>query len=194
MKILKIGLFAALGMLALAAQSQTLTKQQVKDVKKQAKAYVKQGYKVNPGSLSLEAQMLEAVRVQHELDDEGMPNWLTGEGKSVGSFYDAARTSALQNAQNELVRVMETDMAAIATNTIATKQMATSKTDDANEIVQEAKSRIGKRLPRVRILTEAYRELPGGKVECLLRIGITQKAARNAASTLIEELVAGDGK
>lgn len=190
MKLFKILLTIALGAIIVSASAQTLSKQQTKDVKKQAKAFTKEGWKVNPGSLSLEAQMLAAAQAQYELDQEGMPKWVIGEGKSVGSFYDAARASALQNAQSEMVRNMETELAAIATNTMIAVQKSVSNTDDVNKIKQEAKSRIGKRLPRQRILLEAFRELPGGKVECLLRIAIPQIAAQKAASTLVEEIIA----
>ena len=100
MKAIKF--FASLLMLftlSLGVSAQTLTKAQEKAVKKQVKEFQKEGWKVKPGSLSLADQITRSTQAQMEQNADGYEKWIIGEGSSVGTIYDAARTQALTVAQ-----------------------------------------------------------------------------------------------
>ena len=105
MKAIKF--FAALFMLfavSASVNAQELDKASQKALKKQIKELKSEGWKVNPGQLPLETQLTRAFKSQ--VDGE----MITGEGKSTGTVYDAAKTQAITVAKTMLAGQLRTDL------------------------------------------------------------------------------------
>ena len=107
----KMKIFATLLMLfafTASVNAQFLTKEQQKAVKKDVKKYEKEGWKVKPGSPSIAMQLTKSYQMAWERTADGTDQWMMGEGSSIGTIYDAARTQAMTVAQGEIARKMKT--------------------------------------------------------------------------------------
>ena len=182
MKAIKF--FATLLMLftlSFGVSAQTLTKAQEKAVKKQVKEFQKEGWKVKPGSLSLADQITRSTQAQ-------MEKWIIGEGSSVGTIYDAARTQALTVAQGEISRRLKTDMTSQIEQNLANEQFAEAEAESiAQTIVTAMGKSIDQKINRPRNLIECYRELPNGNVEVLIRAAVSSETLNTLAKAAIEQ-------
>lgn len=186
-----IKLFATLLMLftlSFGVSAQTLTKAQEKAVKKQVKEFQKEGWKVKPGSLSLADQITRSTQAQMEQDADGYEKWIIGEGSSVGTIYDAARTQALTVAQGEISRRLKTDMTSQIEQNLANEQFAEAEAESiAQTIVTAMGKSIDQKINRPRNLIECYRELPNGNVEVLIRAAVSSETLNTLAKAAIEQ-------
>ena len=174
--------------LSVNMNAQTLTKAQEKAIKKQVKEFQKEGWKIKPGSLSLADQITRSNQAQQEQDADGYDKWIIGEGSSIGTIYDAARTQALTVAQGEISRRLKTDMTSQIEQNLANEQFAQA---DAESIAQTIVTAMGKsidqKLSRPRNLIECYRELPNGNVEVLIRAAVSSETLNSLAKAAIEQ-------
>ena len=150
--------------------AQFLTKEQEKAVKKDVKRYEKEGWKVKPGSPSIAMQLTKSYQMAWEKTAEGTDQWIMGEGSSVGTIYDAARTQAITVAQGEIGRKLRTDLTAQVEQDLANEQLGGG---EAESIAQTIVNSMGKSIGRPSSLIEMYRDLPNGNVEVLMRLAIS---------------------
>ena len=150
--------------------AQFLTKEQEKAVKKDVKRYEKEGWKVKPGSPSIAMQLTKSYQMAWEKTAEGTDQWIMGEGSSVGTIYDAARTQAITVAQGEIGRKLRTDLTAQVEQDLANEQLGGG---EAESIAQTIVNSMGKSVGRPSSLIEMYRDLPNGNVEVLMRLAIS---------------------
>ncbi|MBQ6548926.1 MAG: hypothetical protein IJL82_03270 [Prevotella sp.] len=155
--------------------AQFLTKEQEKAVKKDVKRYEKEGWKVKPGSPSIAMQLTKSYQMAWEKTAEGTDQWIMGEGSSVGTIYDAARTQAITVAQGEIGRKLRTDLTAQVEQDLANEQLGGG--GEAESIAQTIVNSMGKSVDqsigRPSSLIEMYRDLPNGNVEVLMRLAIS---------------------
>ena len=137
MKTLKI--FATLLMLFVFTSSMNaqkiLTKEQEKAVKKDVKKYEKEGWKVKPGSPTIAMQLTKSYQMVWEKTADGADQWIMGEGSSVGTIYDAARTQAMTVAQGEIARKMKTDLTAQIEQDLANEQFSQQEAESIAQTV-----------------------------------------------------------
>ena len=161
MKTMKI--FATLLMLfafTASVNAQYLTKEQEKAVKKDVKKYEKEGWKVKPGSPSIAMQLTKSYQMAWERTADGTDQWLMGEGSSVGTIYDAARTQAMTVAQGESI---------------------------AQTVVTAMGKSVDQTIGRPSSLVEMYRDLPNGNVEVLVRLAVSSAKLDALAKQGIEK-------
>ena len=165
--------------------SQTLTKDQLKIIKKQAKEFQKEGWIVNLDSPSLADQIARTTQAQMEKDAEGNFKWLVGESRAVGYNYDAARSQALTVVQGEISRQFRTDFASQIEQYLVKADFGQSETESITKtIVTQMSGRFDKIANRPRILMDCYRKLPNGNYEVMIRAAIPSKTV----NSLIEEV------
>ena len=131
-----IKLFTALFMLfavSTSVNAQELSKANQKLLKKQLKELKSDGWKTNPGQLPLETQLANSFKTQSEVDAMGYDVWIVGEGRSIGTIYDAARTQALTVAKGEIAQKLRTDMTATIEQDLANEQLGG---DDAESLAK----------------------------------------------------------
>jgi len=175
MKTMKF--FATLLMLfafTASVNAQFLTKEQQKAVKKDVKKYEKDGWKVKPGSPSIAMQLTKSYQMAWEKTAEGTDQWIMGEGSSVGTIYDAARTQAITVAQGEIGRKLRTDLTAQVEQDLANEQLGGGEAESiAQTIVNSMGKSVDQSIGRPSSLIEMYRDLPNGNVEVLMRLAIS---------------------
>lgn len=190
MKTLKI--FATLLMLFVFTSSMNaqkiLTKDQEKAVKKDVKQYQKDGWKVKPGAPSIAMQLTKSYQMQWEKTAEGNDQWITGEGSSIGTIYDAARTQAMTVAQGEIGRKLRTDLTAQIELNLANEQLSQQEAESvASTVVTEMGRSVDQSIGRPSSLIEMFRELPNGNVEVLVRLAISSAKLDALAKQGIEK-------
>ena len=168
--------------------AQFLTKEQQKAVKKDVKKYEKEGWKVKPGSPSIAMQLTKSYQMAWERTADGTDQWLMGEGSSIGTIYDAARTQAMTVAQGEIARKMKTDMTTQIEQDLANDQLAQQEAESIAQTVVTAMGKsVDQTIGRPSSLVEMYRELPNGNVEVLVRLAVSSSKLDALAKQGIEK-------
>ena len=189
MKAIKF--FAALLMMfavSVNASAQDLTKAQQKLLKKQLKEFKAEGWKVNQGQMPLEIQLTNAFAAQSEVDDNGYEVWIVGEGRSLGSVYDAARTQAITVSKGEIAMKMRTDMTSTIEQDLANEQYGADEAESiAKTIVAQQGRSIDQQLNRPKTLIECFRKLPNGNTELLIRCAISTKVVNELAKEALKQ-------
>lgn len=205
MKITKIALLILMAAFCINANAQ-LTKEQIKErneirkaskaelnekvskaARKEAKKFVKEGWKNAPGALPLEKQLDKSFTMQMEYDENMFPKYLIGEAMSIGQNYDAAKMQALELAKQNLAGQIQTEVTALIENTVANKQL---EPEDAASVVQSisaGKSLISQSIGRVITVVEVYRTVSNKNKEVLVRIAYNAEMAKQAAKKAIKE-------
>ena len=156
-----------------------------KTARKEAKAFQKEGWKVNPGSLPLDKQLDKSYMMQMEFDDNMLPKYIMGEGKSIGANYDAAKMQALELAKQNLAGQIQTEIIAIVDNTVSNEQLPQEEAVSVTRSVMASKNLISQRIGRTITVVEAFRVLPNKNKEVLVRIFYDSKMAMNAGKQAI---------
>lgn len=159
-----------------------------KDVKKQAKGYAKDGWKVNIGGLSIEKQLEKSQQMQYEMDmNTGMPKYIKGESKATSSSYGAAKMQATAQAKTELAGNVQTEVAALIEERLGNNEMGNGEAVAISEAIQVSKQSIAQSIGRVITVIEVYRELPNKNFEVQVRILYNAEMAALAAKKAMKE-------
>lgn len=159
-----------------------------KDAKKAAKGYAKEGWIVMPGSLPLEKQLEKSYQMAYELDlNSGMPKYIQGTGKAISTSYDAAKMHAMADAKTELAGNIQTEVAAIIEERLASNEVGQNDAVAVSNAVQVSKQVIAQSIGRVITVVECYRELKNKNFEVQVRILYNGEMAAQAAKKAIKE-------
>ena len=164
-----------------------------RDVKKQAKAFKKQGWQVNVGALSLEKQIEKAQRMQYEYNDDNSPKYFMGEMTAKAQSYAAAKAQALAFAKEDLAGMIATEVTALVENTRANEQISATDAASIAKTVQAGKQLIAQRLTNVIPVVEVYR-MDGKLYEVQTRIFYDRNIALQAAKQVVRQELEKDGK
>lgn len=164
-----------------------------RDVKKQAKAFKKQGWQVNVGALSLEKQIEKAQRMQYEYNDDNSPKYFMGEMTAKAQSYAAAKAQALAFAKEDLAGMIATEVTALVENTRANEQISATDAASIAKTVQSGKQLIAQRLTNVIPVVEVYR-MDGKLYEVQTRIFYDRNIALQTAKQIVRQELEKDGK
>lgn len=164
-----------------------------RDVKKQAKAFKKQGWQVNVGALSLEKQIEKAQRMQYEYNDDNSPKYFMGEMTAKAQSYAAAKAQALAFAKEDLAGMIATEVTALVENTRANEQISATDAASIAKTVQAGKQLIAQRLTNVIPVVEVYR-MDGKLYEVQTRIFYDRNIALQAAKQVVRQELEKDGQ
>lgn len=129
-----------------------------RDVKKEAKRYEEEGWKIFPGNPPMTFQLDLAFRRQTEVDNEGFPQWIIANGSSVGQTEMAATMQAIELAKNRLVGLVETNMKAVIESDVANNQMNATDAVSITKTIEVSANRVSKKLGRVQPLFQILRK------------------------------------
>lgn len=164
-----------------------------RDVKKQAKAFKKQGWQVNVGALSLEKQIEKAQRMQYEYNDDNSPKYFMGEMTAKAQSYAAAKAQALAFAKEDLAGMIATEVTALVENTRANEQISATDAASIAKTVQAGKQLIAQRLTNVIPVVEVYR-MDGKLYEVQTRIFYDRNIALQTAKQIVKQELEKDGQ
>ncbi len=175
-------------------QRKELDKKASKDARNEAKRLKKEGWKVTPGSLSLEKQVDRSMLMQYELDESGYPLYVIGQAMSIGESYDAAKMQALELARQDAASKLQAEITALVESTLANEQLTDAQAASVAQTISASKSLISQSMGRIITVVEAYRDLDKNK-EVLVRIAYNHNMALESAKKVIrKDLEAkGDG-
>ena len=94
-----------------------------KDIRKEAKAYEKEGWRSVAGSLPLAKQLEQAQMAAIERDEDGLNRYYMGRGKGIGGNYRAAKAVAFNQAKVDLVAAVLSDVQSAETNEMTNEDM-----------------------------------------------------------------------
>lgn len=157
-----------------------------KTARKEAKAYKKEGWKVSVGAPPLENQLDRAYQIEYGVYDNEN-SYVTGEGKSIGESYDAARMQAMANAREEIAGKISSQATAIVDNLKANKQLANEQAASITTSISKGKQIFSQRLGRLLPVIETYRELEGKRKEVLIRLAIKDSEIQEVAKSAVRD-------
>lgn len=158
----------------------------VKEARKEAKTFKKQGYYVAPGALPMEKQIEKAWMKQYEEDDSGYTKYVVATGNSVAGSQSAAKLQATELAKVELAGTISTQVAALIENSVANNQIANDDAVTVTKMVAASKSIIAQEIGRIITLFEIYRHV-GKNVESSVRIAYSSEMAVAAAKKVVRK-------
>lgn len=117
------GLLASFILSGSVANAQAVSNKRVeKDAKKQAKTFIKEGWKTAPGYPSIELQQLRASKIQNTFDDDFKPKFVYGSAQAIGPNYDAAKYQATELAKIDIAGKITSELAGIAETNLGNTQ------------------------------------------------------------------------
>lgn len=165
-----------------------------KSVKKDAKQFKKEGWRVRPGALPLEKQVERSSLMYFEYDDDLFPKYIMGEASSVGENYDAAKTAATSLAITNLAGQIQTEVTALIENTVGNRQLSAEEAASITETVMSSKSQISQSIGRTIPVMECYRVNSKKNIEVLVRIACKAEMAKEITKKAVRTELEQKGK
>lgn len=167
-------------------QIKEIKKKAVKEARKEAKNFKKQGYFVSPGSLPMEKQLENSWVRQYEVDQKGFPLYIVASGNSVANAQTAAKLQATETAKLELAGTISTNVTAIIENSIANQQLSADDAASITKTVAGSKNIIAQELGRVITLFEIYKKI-GSNIESNVRMAYNTEMALEIGKKVIRK-------
>ena len=160
-----------------------------RDVKKQAKITLKDGWKTYPSDLPIPQQLNNSFNKRGEIDETGNPKLMVGRGRSVAQTMAAAEFQALELAKNEIVKQMEANINIVINGELSNNQINKNDAASITKQVSLSTNTISKKLGRTINLVKMYKEnLETYEVD--ITIGYDTKTAK---TIMIDEIKASLG-
>jgi hypothetical protein len=167
------------------AQKQ-LKEKSIKQARKEAKKYSKDGFYIAPGALPLDKQLETAWLKQYEMDEKGQPKYIVESGNSVAETQTAAKLQANETAKLNIAGAITTNVAALIENNIANQQLNNEEAASVTKTIAAAKNLIAQELGRTIPLVEIYKKI-GKNVEADIRLAYDYQNAMETAKKVIRK-------
>lgn len=168
------------------ANKKELTTKAIKEARKEAKKYNKDGFYVANGALPLDKQLESAWMKQVSVDEEGLPQYIVETGNSVAESQTAAKIQATETAKLNIAGSITTQIAALIENNIANQQLNNEEAASVTKTIAASKNMIAQELGRTLLLIEMYKKI-GKNVECDIRLAYDYKNAKEMAKKVIRQ-------
>lgn len=196
--IMKIMVFALCLMVAApAANAQKSDKELKKELKakadkdsrKEAKKLEKDGWKVMPGKLPLEKQLMEAKYAELDENEDGTKRFFIGTNQAVGGNYSAAKQIADSRARLEIARAVNSTIAEKVKESQSTKDFGEGDIETIGEFISANTALVDAQLKGIMPVVEIYREGANKKVEVMVVVKAdARQTLKNAKKAYREEL------
>ena len=166
-----------------------------KDAKKQAKAYVKQGWLVAPGHNSIEIQQLRATKLQNTFNEDYTPKYIMGSAMSNGGNYDAAKFQATELAKIEIAGIVSSEVAGLVESNMGNSQLDAGEAASIVKTIGNYKSFVASKLTNIIPVIEMYKTDPATK-NTTVSIGVfyDKKEAVRLGKQAIREQMMKEGE
>jgi hypothetical protein len=170
-------------MACISISAQTLSK----DAKKQIKKMEKEGWVVNPGSLSLTEQYKKVYAANNEFNEDGSTRWIIGQGKSTGTAYNSVRKAAMTAAKTEIASSIQEEIAGSTDQGMANEEGEADGGSSMERTLSGAKTKFAQSLKNAEVLMECHRDLGRGRVEVQVTVACKRDVARKQLKDLLDE-------
>lgn len=141
----------------------------VRDVRKEAKKYSKDGWMVPPGMLPMEKALDKSYSMQLETDEQGNPKWIFASGDATAETQSAAKQQAIEFAKLELGGQLENEIRGIVENSIGNQQLSEEEAASVTKSITGSKNIISASLKNVQPVFQIYKtEGKLAKFKCFL--------------------------
>ena len=164
-----------------------LNEKATKAARKEAKRLAKEGWRNAPGALPIEKQLDKSYLMQYMYDSDGAPQYIMGEGMSIGGNYDSAKMQALELAKQQVISKIESEIALAVENEVSNSQMSSEQAASVAESVSRSKSLAHQKLSRILPVVELYRTLPNKNKEVLVHVAYDMNSVREIAKRVVQE-------
>ncbi|MCI6050703.1 hypothetical protein [Phocaeicola plebeius] len=158
-----------------------------KDIRKEAKAYEKEGWRSVAGSLPLAKQLEQAQMAAIERDEEGLNRYYLGRGKGVGGNYRAAKAVAFNQAKVDLVAAVMADVASTEVNDMTNEDLGEGDVLSTEDMTINSKVVSSFPIKDIITVVEIYRELSRGRYEVEMTVKMEAADAKKRAKIFLND-------
>lgn len=158
-----------------------------KDIRKEAKAYEKEGWRSVAGSLPLAKQLEQAQMAAIEQDEEGLNRYYLGRGKGVGGNYRAAKAVAFNQAKVDLVAAVMSDVASTEINDLTNEDLGEGDVLSTEDMTINSKVVSSFPIKDIVTVVEIYRELSRGRYEVEMTVKMEAADAKKRAKIFLND-------
>lgn len=158
-----------------------------KDIRKEAKAYEKEGWRSVAGSLPLAKQLEQAQMAAIEKDEEGLNRYYLGRGKGVGGNYRAAKAVAFNQAKVDLVAAVMADVASTEVNDMTNEDLGEGDVLSTEDMTINSKVVSSFPIKDIITVVEIYREISRGRYEVEMTVKMEAADAKKRAKIFLND-------
>lgn len=195
-KLIHTVFFCTLAMLiAYSSSAQTTYKQAEKNLKskplkearKEAKKWEKEGFSNLPGDPPLDKQFEVSMIKQFMYNEKGEPLFIVTIGSAVGGSEGVASANAMDNTRAALAGQIQSEVSALVSNNKANTQYEKGEVETIDEFISNSKTLIQKELGALKPAIRMYRKLDNNNVEYRYSIIYSMETAKNVAKNVIKK-------
>ena len=149
----------------------------VKQARKEAKTYKKEGFRTFIGGMPLDKQIENAWLKSVATNEEGEPEFFVANARVIGGNASSAKMQATHQAKVELAGLMSSNISSLIESSVTNKELSSEEAVAINKAVQASKELIIADLGRVTKEIEIYRDLSNKNVEVMVCLSYSSKAA-----------------
>jgi hypothetical protein len=164
-----------------APTSRFSNKEVMKQARKEAKVYKKEGFKTFIGGIPLDKQLENAWLKTNFKNDAGVKEYIVTNARVIGGNASAAKMQALHLAKVEMAGLISSNIASLIESSTANNELSQQEAVSANNALQASKELITADLGRVFNEIEIYREMPNKNVEVMVCLSYSSQQALEIA-------------
>lgn len=163
----------------------------VKDARKEAKKWEKQGYTNLPGDAPLSKQFERSMAMQYILDDEGNNRYISAFGSALAGTSGVASANAMDNTRLALAGQIQSEVSALISNNKANTQLNTEEVETVDEFIANSKTLIQTQLGAVKPAIRMYKMNENKTVEYRYTVLYDLKNAKRITKNLMKKELEG---
>ncbi|MFY0687678.1 MAG: hypothetical protein JXQ90_10965 [Cyclobacteriaceae bacterium] len=131
----------------------------IKEAKKEAKKWEKEGYTNLPGNMPLANQFERSLVMQVMVDDEGALRYLAATGSAIAGTEGVAQANAMDNTRQSLAGQIQSEVTALITSNKANSGYTATEMQTIDEFVASSKTLIQNKIGAIRPVIEMMRRV-----------------------------------
>lgn len=171
-----------------------LQQKAVKQARKEAKLYKREGFKTFIGGMPLERQIESAWMKSVATDESGLPAYYVTNARVIGGNVSSAKMQATHQAKVELAGLMSSSISSLIESSVTNKELTSEEAIAINKAVQASKELVLADLGHVMKEIEIYKDLHNKKVEVMVCLSYSSKTAAEIAIKSIHDKLEKDAE
>ncbi len=157
----------------------------VKDAKKEAKKWEKEGYTNLPGNLPLANQFEKSLVMQVMVNDDGDARFLSATGSAISGSEGVSQANAMDNTRLQLAGLIQTEVSALITNNKGNTGYTADEMQTVDEFLASSKTLIQNKIGRIKPVIEMMRRVDD-KFEYRFTVMYDTEDAKKIAKELLQ--------
>ena len=131
----------------------------IKEARKEARKWKRQGFNNLPGSLPLENQIEKAMIMTVLKNKDGGPKYLSATGSARAGSEGVAQANALDNTRAELAGIVQSSISALVSSNKGSTQLSASEAETIDEFLSSSKTLIRSELGALKPTIIMFRQV-----------------------------------